>query len=49
MVCNQNMIFYVKRYGKTEDKIICMHHKGLDIEELVAYTSSFQILQLQAK
>ncbi len=49
MVCNQNKIFYVKCCGKTEDKIICVHHEGLDIEEQVAYTSSSQILQLQAK
>ena len=49
MVCNQNMIFYVKRYGKTEDKIICVHHTGPDITEQVFYTSYFQILQLQAK
>ncbi len=49
MVCNQNTIFYVKRCGKTEEKIICVHHIGLDIEEQVVYISSSQILQLQAK
>jgi len=49
MVCNQNFIFYVKMCGTTEEKIICVHHKGLDISEQVAYTSSFKILQIQAK
>ncbi len=33
MVCNLNMIFYVKSYGTTEWKIIGVHHKGLDITE----------------
>ena len=49
MVCNQNLIFYVKMCGTTEDKIICVHHNGLDISEQVAYTSSCKILQLQVK
>ena len=49
MVCNQNMIFYAKKYGTTEYKIICVHHKGLNIAEQVTYTSSFEILQLQVK
>ena len=48
MVCNQNMIFYVTRYGTNENKIICVHHKYLEIEEQVAYNSICQILQLQA-
>jgi hypothetical protein len=49
MVCNQNLIFYVKMCITTEDKIICVHHNSSDISEQVAYTSSCKILQLQAK
>lgn len=49
MVCNQNLIYYVKRYGTAEDKVICVHHNGPDIAELVVYSSSCQILQLQTK
>ncbi len=49
MVCNLNMIFYVKSHGTNEWKIIGVHHKGPEITEWVAYTSSFEILHLQVK
>ena len=49
MVCNQNLVYFVKSYSTAEEKVICVHHNSPDVVEQVVYTSSCQILQLQAK